>query len=177
MIAMAGSARRSWAQPGAAQTSVDLIVHNAKVTTLQSGTPEAEAFAVRGERIVAVGGEADRFSCHGASPPLSTGLTHDVRDRVRLAARHRRVGPLVPIRLRKAPETRQTREIDMRALIAKIVHGAVDSFAEAMLGPGDDELALKARAGLYRAVAEAWLDEAKQIDLLTTSNERYQARN
>ncbi len=34
-------------------------VHNAKVTTLQSGTPEAEAFAVGGERIVAAGGEAD----------------------------------------------------------------------------------------------------------------------
>ena len=37
----------------------DLIVHNAKVTTLQSSRPEAEAFAVRGEKIVAVGGEAE----------------------------------------------------------------------------------------------------------------------
>ena len=81
------------------------------------------------------------------------------------------------IRLRKAPETRQTKEINMRALIAKIVHGTVDNFAEAMLGPGVDEFALKAKAGLYRAVAEACLDEAKQIDLLTTSDEMYQAKN
>jgi predicted amidohydrolase YtcJ len=59
MIAMAGSSPWSWAQSPEAPTSPHLIVHNAKVTTLQSGRPEAEAFAVRGERIVAVGGEAD----------------------------------------------------------------------------------------------------------------------
>jgi hypothetical protein len=52
MIAMASP--WSWAQSPAAPTSPDLIVHNAKVTTLQGGRPEAEAFAVRGERIVAV---------------------------------------------------------------------------------------------------------------------------
>jgi hypothetical protein len=81
------------------------------------------------------------------------------------------------IRLRKTPETRQTKEIDMRALIAKVVHGAVDSFAEALMGPGDDELALKSKAAVYRAVAQACLDEAKQIDLLTAANETYQAKN
>ena len=59
IVAMAGSVRSSRAQSPEAPTSPDLIVHNAKVTTLQSGRPEAEAFAVRGERIVAVGGEAD----------------------------------------------------------------------------------------------------------------------
>jgi predicted amidohydrolase YtcJ len=59
IIAMVGSVRSSWAQLPEAPTSPDLIVHNAKVTTLESGRPEAEAFAVRGERIVAVGGEAD----------------------------------------------------------------------------------------------------------------------
>ena len=36
----------------------DLIVHNAKVTTLQSSQSEAQAFATRGERVVAVGGNA-----------------------------------------------------------------------------------------------------------------------
>jgi len=41
------------------ETPPDLIVHNAKVTTLQSSQPEAEAFATRGERIVAVGGDAE----------------------------------------------------------------------------------------------------------------------
>jgi hypothetical protein len=45
--------------------SADLIVHNAKVTTLQSSRPEAEAFAVRGERIVAVGSEADMIGLRG----------------------------------------------------------------------------------------------------------------
>jgi hypothetical protein len=65
----------------------------------------------------------------------------------------------------------------MRALIAKIVHGAVDGFAEAMLGPGDDELALKSKAAVYRAVAQVCLNEAKQIDLLTAPDETYQAKN
>jgi hypothetical protein len=82
-----------------------------------------------------------------------------------------------PIRLRKTPETRQTQEIDLHALIAKIVHGAVDSFAQAMLGPSDDELALKSKAAVYRAVAQACLDEAKQIDLLTAADENYHAKN
>src|ERR1700730_11141306 len=59
IVAMGGSARFSLAQSPAPQadTSPDLIVHNAKVTTLQGGAGEAQAFAVRGEKIVAVGGE------------------------------------------------------------------------------------------------------------------------
>lgn len=48
------------------EESPDLIVHNAKVTTLQSGRSEAEAFAVRGEKIVAVGGEAEIMGLRGA---------------------------------------------------------------------------------------------------------------
>jgi predicted amidohydrolase YtcJ len=61
LMAMAGSAPLIWAQPRTpdSETSPDLIVHNAKVTTLQSGRPEAEAFAVRGEKVVAVGGDAE----------------------------------------------------------------------------------------------------------------------
>ena len=59
MIAMAGSVSRSWGQSAADQTPPDLIVHNAKVTTLQTGAPEVAAFAVRGEKIVAVGGDAE----------------------------------------------------------------------------------------------------------------------
>jgi DNA mismatch repair protein MutH len=81
------------------------------------------------------------------------------------------------IRLRKTAETRQTKEIDMRALIAKIVHGAVESFAETMLGPGGDELALKSKAAVYRAVAQACLDEAEKIDLLTAPDQTYRAKN
>jgi len=58
LIAMAGSTPLIRAQPRtpASEASPDLIVHNAKVTTLQSGRPEAEAFAAQGEKIVAVGG-------------------------------------------------------------------------------------------------------------------------
>ena len=69
LIAMAGSAPLIWAQSRTpdSETSPDLIVHNAKVTTLQSGMPEAEAFAVRGERIVAVGGEADIMRLRAAN--------------------------------------------------------------------------------------------------------------
>jgi predicted amidohydrolase YtcJ len=37
----------------------DLIVRNARVTTLHSDSPEAEAFAVRGEKFLAVGSEAE----------------------------------------------------------------------------------------------------------------------
>jgi hypothetical protein len=61
LIAMAGSVPLTWAQWSAPQSepSPDLIEHNAKVTTLQSGRPEAEAFAVRGERIIAAGGDAE----------------------------------------------------------------------------------------------------------------------
>jgi hypothetical protein len=42
----------------------DLIVHNAKVTTLQSDRSEAQAFADRGEKFVAVGGEAQISDPH-----------------------------------------------------------------------------------------------------------------
>jgi len=37
----------------------DLVVRNARVTTLHGDSPEAEAFAVRGEKFVAVGDEAE----------------------------------------------------------------------------------------------------------------------
>jgi predicted amidohydrolase YtcJ len=59
IMTMVGSVGSGWAQLPEAPTSRDLIVHNARVTTLQSGRPEAAAFAVRGERIVAVGSYAD----------------------------------------------------------------------------------------------------------------------
>ena len=39
--------------------AADLIVRNARVTTLDDARPEAAAFAVRGEKFVAVGGEEE----------------------------------------------------------------------------------------------------------------------
>jgi predicted amidohydrolase YtcJ len=61
MVAMTGSARWSFTESRAQQpgASPDLIVHNAKVTTLQSGGAEAQAFAARGEKIIAVGSEGE----------------------------------------------------------------------------------------------------------------------
>jgi predicted amidohydrolase YtcJ len=43
----------------------DLIVSNARVTTLQSDCPQAEALATRGERVVAVGSDADLMQLRG----------------------------------------------------------------------------------------------------------------
>jgi predicted amidohydrolase YtcJ len=67
MIAMAGAPRASRAQAPSAQTSPDLIVHNAKVTTLQIGRGEVQALAVRGEKIVAVGGDGEILTLRAAN--------------------------------------------------------------------------------------------------------------
>ena len=52
VVAMAGSVPALWSPSRAQQSEMppDLIVHNAKVTTLQSSRPEAQAFAARGEK-------------------------------------------------------------------------------------------------------------------------------
>jgi predicted amidohydrolase YtcJ len=51
-----------------AQERADLIVHNAKVTTLQDrGNATVDAVAVRGEKIAAVGGEAEVMRLAGPS--------------------------------------------------------------------------------------------------------------
>jgi hypothetical protein len=51
---------------GAAQPEpADLILHNAKVTTLSDAQPEAQALAVRGEQVVAAGTEADVMQLRG----------------------------------------------------------------------------------------------------------------
>ncbi len=70
VIAMAAAPRAGLAQSPSAQPSPDLIVHNAKVTTLQGGALEAQAFAVRGERILAVGGEAEIMALRAANTRL-----------------------------------------------------------------------------------------------------------
>jgi predicted amidohydrolase YtcJ len=45
----------------------DLIVRNARVTTLQSGHPAAQALASRGEFVVAVGSDADVMQLRGSA--------------------------------------------------------------------------------------------------------------
>ena len=71
IIAMAAAPHASRAQPSSAQSSSaqaspDLIVHNAKVTTLQNGRGEVQAFAVLGEKIVAVGGDGEILNLRAA---------------------------------------------------------------------------------------------------------------
>jgi hypothetical protein len=68
MTAIVDSSAAVWAQTRAGQQPempADLIVHNARATTLQADRPEAQAFAVRGERIVAVGDEAEVMRLRG----------------------------------------------------------------------------------------------------------------
>jgi predicted amidohydrolase YtcJ len=61
MLAVAGSVPflRTQSQAQQADGPPDLIVHNAKVTTLQSDRPEVQAFAVRGEKVTAFGEDAE----------------------------------------------------------------------------------------------------------------------
>jgi predicted amidohydrolase YtcJ len=61
MLAVTGSLSflRTQSQAQQADAPPDLIVHNAKVTTLQSDRPEVQAFAVRGEKVTAFGEDAE----------------------------------------------------------------------------------------------------------------------
>ena len=49
----------------APEAAADLIVRNAKVVTLSDEQPEAQAFAVRGEKFVAVGGDGEVMRLRG----------------------------------------------------------------------------------------------------------------
>ena len=71
VVAMAGSVPALWSPSRAQQSEMppDLIVHNGKVTTLQSNQPEAQAFATRGEKIVAVGGDAEIMGLRARQHP------------------------------------------------------------------------------------------------------------
>jgi predicted amidohydrolase YtcJ len=61
MLAITGSVSflRTQSRAQQADGPPDLIVHNAKVTTLQSDRPEVRAFAIRGEKVIAVGEDAE----------------------------------------------------------------------------------------------------------------------
>ena len=52
-------------QNSAPESVADLIVRNARVTTLKNDRPEAQAFSVRGEKIVAVGDDAEVMRLRG----------------------------------------------------------------------------------------------------------------
>ena len=50
------------------QPAADLIIRNAKVWTVDKNHPTAQAVAVLGDRIVAVGSNADVEAWHGPTP-------------------------------------------------------------------------------------------------------------
>lgn len=56
-----------------AATNADLILMNAKITTLDDARPEARALAVRDGRIVAVGDEAEVLAAYPACPRVIDG--------------------------------------------------------------------------------------------------------
>jgi predicted amidohydrolase YtcJ len=55
------------AAPVAQDAPADLILHNARIYTAEDGTPRAEAIAIRGDRIAAVGTSADILKLKGPS--------------------------------------------------------------------------------------------------------------
>jgi hypothetical protein len=55
------------ATPSAQNAPADLIFHNAKIYTADDRTPHAEAIAIRGDRIAAVGSSADILKMKGAA--------------------------------------------------------------------------------------------------------------
>ena len=62
MLMLGGAARAS----GLAQDAPDLILHNGKILTVNKSFAIAQALAVKGERIVAVGRNADVLRLKGA---------------------------------------------------------------------------------------------------------------
>ena len=57
----------AFAAPSAQNTQADLIFHNAKIYTADDATPSAEAIAIKGDRIAAVGSSADILKMKGAA--------------------------------------------------------------------------------------------------------------
>jgi hypothetical protein len=62
-----GATAAAAAAPAAEAGDADLVVLNAKVYTMDASTPQAEAFAVKGSRFVAVGSSADIKALAGKS--------------------------------------------------------------------------------------------------------------
>lgn len=58
---------RSYASPEQTAQPADLVLTNGKIVTVEDGAPEAQAIAVRGDRIVALGSAADIKQHTGAA--------------------------------------------------------------------------------------------------------------
>lgn len=58
------------ARAGAQQPAPDLILHHARIYTANDARPEAAALAIRGDRLVAVGQEADILALKGSATQI-----------------------------------------------------------------------------------------------------------
>jgi predicted amidohydrolase YtcJ len=68
-MAMMAGATGSGAEPAARIEPATLVLHNGKIVTVDAAFPEAQALAVRGDTIVAIGAETD------IKPYISAGTT------------------------------------------------------------------------------------------------------
>ena len=59
--------------PGLAHAQADFVLHNAKVYTVNAEQPEAEALAVRGERILMVGTDAELLEAYPDAERIDAG--------------------------------------------------------------------------------------------------------
>jgi predicted amidohydrolase YtcJ len=66
LLALAAARAPADARPADARPAADLIVHHARIWTVDEARPEAEALAVLGERLVAVGSDAEVRAWQGA---------------------------------------------------------------------------------------------------------------
>ncbi len=66
VLALAGaSAGAQPSSPAAPQAPADLILHNARIYTVDAARPRAEGIAIRGDRILRVGSSADALALRG----------------------------------------------------------------------------------------------------------------
>ena len=65
---------------GAAELPADLILRSGRVWTLDGDRPEAQAVAVRGDRIAVVGSDADVLALRGPKTEV-TGMSFSLRGR------------------------------------------------------------------------------------------------
>ena len=50
-----------WSKPASAQAPADIVLFNGKIVTVDDRFTIAEALAIKGERILAVGSNADKY--------------------------------------------------------------------------------------------------------------------
>ena len=107
LAALAFSARTTADAQQPRPQPADLVITNGKVVTVEDGAPEAQAVAVRGSRIVAVGTSADMKTHIGPKTEVI-----DVKGQLVIPGLHRGARPLHRHRHRAAePESDEHEEL------------------------------------------------------------------